>query len=229
MQERRRVSALLHDNSTASSCVCANDGFYVSERKRALPTHAFGSMLSSLIAAPVPTKQLRPLHPPASAEALERRARNALQAQKHEREERGHVRDVIAGWTPRPNVPFSQWNSIDDTDAESKVEYALGGAEKEKELRRLAQRGVVRLFNAIKAAQYTEETVNKSGVAAIKAEEPTSSRQAIKDGSPAPSATGSIAGVQPVTRAPNVLGSRGRQEARECSYRKSRNFSISQH
>ncbi|KAK9897344.1 hypothetical protein P389DRAFT_194969 [Cystobasidium minutum MCA 4210] len=183
------------------------------KRKRALPTHAFGSMLSSLIAAPVPTKPLRPLHPPASAEALERRARTALQAQKHEREERGHVKDVIAGWTPRPNVPFSQWNTIDPTD--SNVEYALGGAEKEKELRRLAQRGVVRLFNAIKAAQYTEETVNKTGgVAAIKAEEAgSSSRQAIKDASPAPSSTGSIAGMQPVTRAPNVLGSRGRQEA----------------
>lgn len=189
----------------------------LSERKRALPTHAFGSMLSSLIAAPVPTKPLRPLHPPASAEALERRARAALTAQKYEREERGHVKDVIAGWTPRPNVPFSQWNTIDTTDPNSQVEYAIGGAEKEKELRRLAQRGVVRLFNAIKAAQYTEETVTKSGgVAAIantEEETSSSSRQAIKDASPAPPA--GIAGMQPVTRAPNVLGSRGRQEARE--------------
>lgn len=181
------------------------------ERKRALPSQAFGSMLSSLIAAPQPTKALRPLHPPASAEALERRARSALHAQKYEREERGHVKDVIAGWAPRPNVPFSEWTSIDNTD--SKVEYAIGGAEKEKELRRLAQRGVVRLFNAIKAAQYTEETVTKSGVAAIKADDSTSAGRAIKDASPAPSAAGSVAGMLPVTRASNVLGSRGRQEA----------------
>lgn len=171
-------------------------------------------MLSSLISAPQPTKALRPLHPPASAEALERRARNALQAQKHEREERGHVKDVIAGWTARPNVPFSQWNGVDATD--DKTEHGIGGAEKEKELRRLAQRGVVRLFNAIKAAQYTEEAVTKSGVAAIKADEGSSAGHAIKDASPAPSAAGSIAGQGPVTRAPNIMGSRGRQEA--CEY-----------
>lgn len=183
------------------------------ERKRALPSQAFGSMLSSLISAPQPTKPLRPLHPPASAEALERRARNALQAQKHEREERGHVKDVIAGWTARPNVPFSEWNSIDATS--DKVEFGIGGAEKEKELRRLAQRGVVRLFNAIKAAQYTEEAVTKSGVSAIKAADAPSSAKAIKDASPAPTTSGSAAGLLPVTRAPNVLGSRGRQEARK--------------
>lgn len=138
-----------------------------------------------------------------------------MQAQKHDREERGHVSDVIAGWTARPNIPFSQWNSVNLNEQDNNVEYALGGAEKEKELRRLAQRGVVRLFNAIKAAQYTEETVSKSGVAALKADEGTS-RQAIKDASPAPSASGSNgAGLQPVTRASNVLGSRGRQEARK--------------
>lgn len=169
-------------------------------------------MLSSLIAAPQPTKALRPLHPPASAEALERRARSALHAQKYEREERGHVKDVIAGWSARPNVPFSEWTSIDTSD--DKTEYSIGGAEKEKELRRLAQRGVVRLFNAIKAAQYTEETGSKSSVAAIKAEDAAS--RAIKDASPAPSASESVVGMLPVTRASNVLGSRGRQEACEC-------------
>lgn len=126
------------------------------------------------------------------------------------------MKDVIAGWKARPNVPFSEWSSVDVTD--DKVEYAIGGADKEKELRRLAQRGVVRLFNAIKAAQYTEESATKSGVAAIKAAETQSSARAIKDASPAPSAMGSTAGLLPVTRASNMLGSRGRQEACEQSF-----------
>lgn len=131
------------------------------ERKRALPQSAFGNLLSSLISAPAPTKPLRPLHPPPSAEAQEKRALKQLQAKKHEREERGHVADVIAGWTPRPNTPFSQWNRIDletlQNDGSANPDaQSLGGAEKEKELRRLAQRGAVRLFNAIKAAQSTE-------------------------------------------------------------------------
>lgn len=173
-------------------------------------------MLSELIAAPIPTKQLRPMHPPPSAEALEKRARKVLQAQRHEREERGHVKDIIAGWTPRPNVPFSQWNKIDDATVEenANLEYAIGGAEKEKELRRLAQRGVVRLFNAIKAAQYTEEAVTKGNSVPSIA---PAGRLAIKDkdASPAPSANGSGAAAAPVSRAANVLGSRGKQEARE--------------
>jgi hypothetical protein len=170
-------------------------------------------MLSSLIAAPAPTKPLRPLHPPASEEALEKRAAKALHAQKHEREERGHVKDVIAGWTARPNLPFSQWHGVDtyeDGEDKANVEHAAGGAEKEKELRRLAQRGVVRLFNAIKAAQYTEEAATANPAIATS----TSASRAIKDASPAPSATGSIA-AGPVSRAGNLLGSRGRQEARK--------------
>lgn len=217
------------------------------ERKRALPSNAFGSLLSSLVAAPIPTKPLRPLHPPPSAEALEKKALKQLQAKKHEREERGHVSDIIAGWTPRPNIPFSQWaklekkpnNNDDGKGPTGLVEYfgdnvgemSTGGAEKERELRRLAQKGAVRLFNAIKAAQSTAEDIEAGGsgetrTAAIK-NESAAARRAIKEGSPAGSvisnaskattagtdATGSV--VAGDRKGANLLGSRGKQEARE--------------
>ena len=199
------------------------------ERKRALPQQAFGSLLSSLISAPAPTKPLRPLHPPPAAEALERKARKQLQASKHEREERGHVSDVIAGWSARPNIPFSQWNRLEGESSSSSaqqasIEYGQGGAEREKELRRLAQRGAVRLFNAIKAAQTTEADVLAGGgpasrVASIKNESGAGSGRAIKEASPAASVASAAAGSTnaggPVSRQANMLGSRGKQEARE--------------
>lgn len=182
-------------------------------------------MLSSLISAPAPTRPLRPLHPPPSEEALERRALKLLQANRHEREERGHVSDVIAGWTARPNLPFSQWNRIDEGDAT--VEYTTGGADKERELRRLAQRGAVRLFNAIKAAQ---STATEASAAAAPATTRTASirasaSRAIKEASPAASvaSTGSAKLAEdPLASADkrklNLMGGRGKQEACEWSF-----------
>lgn len=143
-----------------------------------------------------------------------------LQARKHERLERGHIPDVIAGWTPRPNVPFSQWAKLPAQGSSDSTEHAAGGADKEKELRRLAQKGAVRLFNAIKAAQTTEQSVEEgtapSRTSAIKDE----ARRSIKEASPAGSVASSIVAGKPGLviadkgRA-NILGSRGRQEARE--------------
>jgi len=196
------------------------------KRKRALPQPVFGSMLSSLISAPAPSRPLRPLHPPASEEALERRALKLLQANRHEREERGHVSDVIAGWTARPNVPFSQWNRIDESNATAVAttsEHAAGGADKERELRRLAQRGAVRLFNAIKAAQSTTaeqtaapSTSTSTRTASIKG----SAARAIKEASPAASVASMVStktSQDPLQSADkkklNLLGGRGKQEA----------------
>lgn len=215
---RRRVCLNLSSKSKESTCLSLPR----TERKRALPQQAFGSLLSSLISAPAPTKPLRPLHPPPAAEALERKARKQLLANKHEREERGHISDVIAGWSARPNIPFSQWSRLETEDAPQTVEYGQGGAEREKELRRLAQRGAVRLFNAIKAAQTTEADVLAGGsgrVAAIKADT-GASRRAIKQASPAASVASTAAGSTapaggPVGRQANMLGSRGKQEARK--------------
>jgi hypothetical protein len=73
---------------------------------------------------------------------------------RHDREERGHVADVIGGWHGRPAKPWNEWNERADENAMAKgtMESVPGGADAEKALRRLAQRGVVKLFNAIRVS-----------------------------------------------------------------------------
>lgn len=68
-------------------------------------------------------------------ERLEQRARAKLRAEKKEEQDRGRVRDVLG------------------------IEQGQAGetAEEEKRLRKIAQRGVVKLFNAVRAAQVRGE------------------------------------------------------------------------
>ena len=81
----------------------------------------------------------------------EKAVKKSLLATKHEHQERGHVSDLIAGWTPRPALPFSQWaKHKEGTATEWKGESLVGGQEHEAALRKLAQKGVVKLFNAIR-------------------------------------------------------------------------------
>jgi len=126
------------------------------ERRRALSPTAFGTSLSALLQAPEPSAAaIAHLHAQASRKSeketkdIEAKALKFLQATKHEQQERGHVTDVIGGWTARPAKPFSQWSNYQD-DVDQDEERTLGGAEAEKVLRKLAQRGVVKLFNAIR-------------------------------------------------------------------------------
>ncbi|EGO21856.1 hypothetical protein SERLADRAFT_397348 [Serpula lacrymans var. lacrymans S7.9] len=56
---------------------------------------------------------------------MESKAKKALQMEKKDREDQGRVKDVIGGW----------------------------GAESERSLRKVAQRGVVQLFNTIQQSQ----------------------------------------------------------------------------
>lgn len=96
--------------------------------------------------------------PSANTQRLERRAKNLIRETKANHLARGHVRDVIAGWGSRPAIPFGTWDSTTAREFDRAQNGADGenvetGAEREKRLRRLAQRGVVRLFNAIGAAQ----------------------------------------------------------------------------
>lgn len=95
-----------------------------------------------------------------------RAARIALE-QKRRREERSHVKDVIGGWGPPgvlPALEDEEGNVIEtlgnvDNDAERLQEFATQGGTQsyERKLRKVAQRGVVKLFNAIRAAQTTTE------------------------------------------------------------------------
>ncbi|KAJ9476821.1 hypothetical protein PHBOTO_000471 [Pseudozyma hubeiensis] len=95
-----------------------------------------------------------------------RAARIALE-QKRRREERSHVKDVIGGWGPPgvlPSLEDEDGNVIEvfgnaQDDAERLQEFASQGGTQsyERKLRKVAQRGVVKLFNAIRAAQTTTE------------------------------------------------------------------------
>ncbi|TKY90597.1 hypothetical protein EX895_000595 [Sporisorium graminicola] len=113
-----------------------------------------------------------------------RAARIALE-QKRRREERCHVKDVIGGWGAPgvlPPLEDEDGNAIEtypvaQDEAERLQEFASQGGTQtyERKLRKVAQRGVVKLFNAIRAAQTTTEDdlqeveAKKSGAAAGKA------------------------------------------------------------
>lgn len=94
-----------------------------------------------------------------------RAARIALE-QKRRREERSHVKDVIGGWGAPgvlPALEDEDGNIIEtyyaENDEERLQEFAEQGGSQvyERKLRKVAQRGVVKLFNAIRAAQTTTE------------------------------------------------------------------------
>ncbi|KAI3617199.1 hypothetical protein CBS9595_003108 [Malassezia furfur] len=79
-------------------------------------------------------------------------ARMALE-KRREREERAHVRDVIGDWLPPGVLP----GQTVDQNTPQMIEWTEQGGAKgyERRLRKVAQRGVVKLFNAIRAAQET--------------------------------------------------------------------------
>ncbi|BGP42629.1 hypothetical protein JCM10449v2_006641 [Rhodotorula kratochvilovae] len=174
----------------------------------------FSSSLQHLLSLPATASNPVPKHAPPSAATLrlERRARSVLRETKAQHLARGHVRDVIGGWGSRPPLPFSQWDSANARGFEAakrggRLEEDETGAQREKRLRKLAQRGVVRLFNAIGAAQGTigkdkdVEEQEKRKKLAVKI--------GVKEGATAPSTNpgGTL------SRRPNVLGARGKNEA----------------
>ncbi|KAH8925768.1 hypothetical protein BT69DRAFT_1279443 [Atractiella rhizophila] len=124
-------------------------------KARALSPTSFGASLTHLLSLPAP-----PSHVPHTAPShllprakgspkpskLEKEARSLVRQEKRELAERGWVSDVIGGWAGEV-----EWSGrpIEFREAEE----GEGGAEREKRLRRLAQKGVVRLFNAVRAAQ----------------------------------------------------------------------------
>ncbi|KAK4056219.1 hypothetical protein OIO90_002660 [Microbotryomycetes sp. JL221] len=183
------------------------------------PTSAtdFSQALTHLINLPQSTSTLAPRHAPPSAHTrrLEQRARTLIKQTKAQHYARGHVRDVISGWAPRPPLPFSLWESQQARDFERARTGQAGdvpegvenSAEREKRLRKLAQRGVVRLFNAIRAAQGAPERAEWEDKLKRKAE----AIEAGGDGTQGQATESSGPGGK-VTRRPNVLGGRGKGE-----------------
>ncbi|KAL7415917.1 Rrp15p-domain-containing protein [Mrakia frigida] len=77
-----------------------------------------------------------------SARQLETRARKVLLVTRQEKEDKGRVKDVIGGWGGR--------------------EDGVGGQEWERSLRKVAQKGVVRLFNTILLSASQSETAGSN-------------------------------------------------------------------
>ncbi|GAA6053607.1 hypothetical protein JCM3770_001550 [Rhodotorula araucariae] len=174
----------------------------------------FSHSLQHLLSLPATASNPVPKNAPPSAatQRLERRARSVLRETKAQHLARGHVRDVIGGWGSRPQLPFSQWDSATARGFEAakrggRLEEDETGAEREKRLRKLAQRGVVRLFNAIGAAQGTigkdkdVEEQEKRKKLAVK----IGVKEGVVAASTNPGGT--------LSRRPNVLGARGKNDA----------------
>lgn len=98
-------------------------------------------------------------------EDLDRKARRKMREQKQRAMEKGRVRDVLVA----TNGTFSNVNPVtgkvvSDTDGETTAEVLAT----ERRLRKVAQRGVVQLFNAFRTAQVkaaeAERTARKQGV-----------------------------------------------------------------
>ncbi|BEI84186.1 hypothetical protein CcaverHIS002_0407900 [Cutaneotrichosporon cavernicola] len=89
-------------------------------------------------AAPILALSAKPLPPSVAEGRLERRAARALKAEREERLDRARIRNVLEGWVPAQGA-------------------AVGSQEFERGLRKTAQRGVIKLFNAILVASKNAE------------------------------------------------------------------------
>ncbi|KAL5495296.1 hypothetical protein ACEPAI_759 [Sanghuangporus weigelae] len=106
-------------------------------KRRATSPSRFGTALQALLNTDAPTSQPLALKPSVAKrrtdEKLETKAKKLLEGEKKEREEKNHIQDVIGGW----------------------------GTERERSLRKVAQRGVVKLFNAIQQTQAAAAVAQK--------------------------------------------------------------------
>ncbi|KAF5312680.1 hypothetical protein D9619_003456 [Psilocybe cf. subviscida] len=113
-----------------------------SKRKiRATAGSKFGATLEFLLKTETPSALPLSLKPSIARkrndEKLESRARKVLQIEKKEKEDKARIKDVIGGW----------------------------GGESERALRKVAQRGVVRLFNVIQQSQASAATATEEAKA----------------------------------------------------------------
>jgi hypothetical protein len=97
---------------------------------------------------------------------LETLARKAVRADRKLLMEKGRVRDVLLGDEPKSkNISTNTNNKREENDPEQESsEPGLTAAEtqeRERKLRKTAQRGVVKLFNAVRAAQVKGEEAAK--------------------------------------------------------------------
>lgn len=110
-------------------------------KRRAVSPSRFGGQLQTLLGTAVPQEQplvlTRSIAKHRAEEKAELKSRKAADVARREKEDKGRLTDVIGGW----------------------------GGESERALRKVAQRGVVKLFNAIQQAQDTSATALQGKVA----------------------------------------------------------------
>ncbi|KAH8120286.1 CTLH/CRA C-terminal to lish motif domain-containing protein [Phellopilus nigrolimitatus] len=118
-------------------------------KRRATSPSQFGATLQSLLNTSAPTNLPLSLKPSVAKhrtdEILEGKAKKLLEGERKDKEEKNHIRDVIGGW----------------------------GGESERSLRKVAQRGVVKLFNAIQQTQIATAAVQEEAKAARGSGKPT--------------------------------------------------------
>ncbi|KAJ7225595.1 Rrp15p-domain-containing protein [Mycena pura] len=116
---------------------------------RASGTAAFGATLQSLLNTDAPSALPLSLKPSVGRkrndEKLELKAKKVLQVERKEKEDKGRITDVIGGW----------------------------GGESERALRKVAQRGVVKLFNVIQHSQTSTSAAAEESKAARGSGKPT--------------------------------------------------------
>ncbi|KAH6641091.1 Rrp15p-domain-containing protein [Chaetomium tenue] len=143
---------------------------------------AFATSISKMLASKLPaSRRADPIvaRSAAAAEqsrqavdaALEAKARKRLREQKRLAMEKGRVRDVLVASTARTlNVATGEIEEVPDVaPGEAATTGEILAAE--KRLRKVAQRGVVKLFNAVRAAQVkateAERAARKEGVVGV--------------------------------------------------------------
>lgn len=135
-----------------------------------------------------------------SSSTLSAKAGRLATEERRTRMDRFRVRDVIGGWG-KPGALPSENAPADGSDAEE--DAVDGGAGDfssklhERALRKVAQRGVVKLFNAIRAAQSTSLPEDDDGAAAAKKSKDSAAVVDAKAGD--------------ITSRNNALGGKGRQ------------------
>lgn len=107
--------------------------------------------------------------------ALETKARRRMREAKRLALEKGRVRDVLvasSGNTKQLNIITGEVEEVEDEASKETTQQIL---ETERRLRKVAQRGVVKLFNAVRAAQVkateAENKARNEGVVGVKRRE----------------------------------------------------------
>lgn len=136
--------------------------------KRNDPT-AFSSAISSILSSKLPSSsRTDPVLARSSSahaantalreSALEKRARQQLRPEKKALLEKGRVKDVLLGTAVGSEEAAEGEGGIEEAGKAEKVR------EEEKRLKKTAQRGVVKLFNAVRMAQVRGEEARKEAL-----------------------------------------------------------------